>query len=200
MSTKTLEVEIRVQARPETVFSYFTNAEKYRRWKGQDAELDPRPGGLYRVHMGEGATIRGEYHVVEPPRRLIFTRGMGRQQRDSTRLDHRGGQFHPGRREHHWRLRHTGLPDEAYDSHAHGWPQMLGRLSIVAAGAIRMPTHPARADRRRHGRVDGQPVIRISPQGPARRTMYRVPGYSQPTGSLIRRSNRTGCAPRSLLR
>ncbi len=142
MSTKTLEVEIRVQARPETVFSYFTNAEKYRRWKGQDAELDPRPGGLYRVHMGEGATIRGEYHVIEPPRRLIFTWGW----EDSNEIPPGSTtvevSFIPDGESTIVRLRHTGLPDEAYDSHAQGWPQMLGRLSIVAAGGDREPDPP----------------------------------------------------------
>jgi uncharacterized protein YndB with AHSA1/START domain len=37
------ELEVRIQARPETVFEFFVDPEKMRRWKGTEAELDPRP-------------------------------------------------------------------------------------------------------------------------------------------------------------
>ena len=41
------ELEVRIQARPETVFEFFVDPEKMRRWKGTEAELDPRPGGTW---------------------------------------------------------------------------------------------------------------------------------------------------------
>ena len=38
--TGRIEREIRVEARPETVFAFFTDPEKYVRWKGRHAQLD----------------------------------------------------------------------------------------------------------------------------------------------------------------
>ena len=39
-----LEKEVRIEARPETVFPFFTDPAKMTRWKGRSAVLDPRPG------------------------------------------------------------------------------------------------------------------------------------------------------------
>ncbi|HEU4832060.1 MAG TPA: SRPBCC family protein [Actinomycetota bacterium] len=70
------ELEVRIQARPETVFEFFVDPEKMRRWKGTEAELDPRPGGTYRVGgIAGGATVVGEFVEIDPPRRLVFTWG-----------------------------------------------------------------------------------------------------------------------------
>ena len=59
-----IELRRRIAASPETVFSYFVDAERYRLWQGVDAELDPRPGGLFRVtttghsrHVARGSYI-----------------------------------------------------------------------------------------------------------------------------------------------
>ena len=44
-----VEHEIRVAARPETVFAYFTDPAKMVQWMGAEATLDPRPGGICRI-------------------------------------------------------------------------------------------------------------------------------------------------------
>ena len=38
------ETEVRVEARPETVFRFFTDPVRMMQWKGVDAALDPRRG------------------------------------------------------------------------------------------------------------------------------------------------------------
>lgn len=43
--------------------------------QGVKAELDPRPGGVYRVWMDADTVARGEYVEVESPRRVVFTWG-----------------------------------------------------------------------------------------------------------------------------
>jgi uncharacterized protein YndB with AHSA1/START domain len=58
------------------VFAFFTDAELYPRWMGREATLDPRPGGIYRCVVHDTATVLGEYVVVEPPRRVVFTWGL----------------------------------------------------------------------------------------------------------------------------
>jgi uncharacterized protein YndB with AHSA1/START domain len=133
--TRTVTVETRVQASPATVFSYFTDPVKYRRWKGLDAELDPRPGGRYRVRMNSQRTVLGEYVVVEPPSRLVFTwgwEGDGDLPPGSSTVEIT---LIPDGDDTLVRLRHTGLPtQESRTLHAAGWDHYLGRLARAAAG------------------------------------------------------------------
>src|SRR5205085_2366387 len=44
--------------------------------KGTTAQLDARPGGLYRVLMPSGDRVRGKYVAPEPPHRVVFTWGF----------------------------------------------------------------------------------------------------------------------------
>src|SRR6266487_675421 len=70
-----VELEVRLEAAPKDVFPYFVEQERYVRWQGIRAELDPRPGGVFRVWMDERTVAKGEYVVVEPPERVVFTWG-----------------------------------------------------------------------------------------------------------------------------
>ena len=45
------------------------------RWKGVSADLDPRPGGVYRVDMNGRDVAKGEYLEVVPHSRVVFTWG-----------------------------------------------------------------------------------------------------------------------------
>src|SRR3954469_24037444 len=47
--TSVVEHELRVAARPETVFAYFTDPARMVQWMGAEATLDPRPGGVCRI-------------------------------------------------------------------------------------------------------------------------------------------------------
>ncbi len=68
--------ELRIEARPETVFAFFTDPDKMTRWKGDSAQLDARPGGVYRVQIGQ-AVVVGEFVELDPPTAWC-SRGDGR--------------------------------------------------------------------------------------------------------------------------
>ena len=70
-----VDIEVRIRARPETVFAYFTDPELYVRWQGASTRLDPRPGGIYEVSMDDGSVASGRFIAVEPPDRVVFTWG-----------------------------------------------------------------------------------------------------------------------------
>jgi uncharacterized protein YndB with AHSA1/START domain len=139
-----VEVERRIAAPPEVVFSYFTDPERYRLWQGVDAELDPRPGGVFRIHM-TGRTsmvVSGAYVDVEPPTRVSFTWGW----EPSDALDVAQRAVGPGSSTVEvvlvpdgdgtvLRLRHTGLPTEAaFNFHSSGWELTIDRLERTASG------------------------------------------------------------------
>jgi uncharacterized protein YndB with AHSA1/START domain len=132
-----IELERRIAAPPETVFAYFTDAERYRLWQGIEAELDPRPGGLFRVTMNDiGHVARGLFLEVEPPTRLVFSWGWegidGLLPGESTVEV----QLVPDGDSTLLRLRHSGLPSEsACQIHAYGWG--VGLDSLVEAAHAR---------------------------------------------------------------
>jgi uncharacterized protein YndB with AHSA1/START domain len=130
-----LEVETRIQARRETIFAFFTDPVLYRRWMGDRAELDPRPGGVYRIHVPGGRVAEGQFVALEPPRRIVFTWGwVGSDEvpPGSTTVDIdllQDGDVTVVR------LGHSGLPSDASrEQHVLGWRHYLGRLAVASAG------------------------------------------------------------------
>jgi uncharacterized protein YndB with AHSA1/START domain len=136
-----VEREVRIAARPETVFDFLVDPEKQILWMGRRAELDPRPGGTYRVEINDQATARGEYVEVVPPSRVLFTFGWEGQQAGegehgvppgSSRVE---VTLEPDGDGTLVRLRHFGLPEQAREMHGQGWELYLGRLAVAATGA-----------------------------------------------------------------
>ena len=71
--TETLDREITICARRETVFAYFTDSDRFARWWGEGSRIDPRAGGEVLIHYPNGITAKGEVVEIEPPRRIVFT-------------------------------------------------------------------------------------------------------------------------------
>jgi uncharacterized protein YndB with AHSA1/START domain len=129
--------EVRIQARPETIFPFLTEPELMVRWMGTSAEADPRPGGIYRVDIDSDRYIAsGEFVEVSPPNRVVFTWGW-----ESEESIVRPGSstvevtLTPDGDHTIVRLVHSGLPsDESAGAHAAGWEHYLPRLEIAVAG------------------------------------------------------------------
>jgi uncharacterized protein YndB with AHSA1/START domain len=136
-----VEREVRIAARPETVFDFLVDPEKQILWMGRRAELDPRPGGIYLVEINDQATARGEYVEVVPPSRVLFTFGWEGQQAGEGEHGVPSGSsrvevtLEPDGDGTLVRLRHFGLPEEAREMHGQGWELYLGRLAVAATGA-----------------------------------------------------------------
>src|SRR6266480_7582206 len=74
-AAEVVQLEIRIDAAPSTVFAFLIDPAKMVRWMGTEATLDPRPGGLYRVNVTGRERVRGEVVELVPDRRLVFTWG-----------------------------------------------------------------------------------------------------------------------------
>lgn len=130
-----LEVTMHIAAQPETVFPYFTDPARYAEWMGNQATLEPVPGGSYRVTIRDGVEAVGKFLEVDPPRRVVFTWGWTDHHavppgssRVVVTLDEEDG----GTR---LVLRHHDLPtDEQLDHHRKGWEMYLDRLGIRIRG------------------------------------------------------------------
>jgi len=140
----TIHLERRIAAPPETVFAYFTDPDRYRQWQGTEAELDPRPGGTFRVRMTglSGHVASGVFEEVEPPTRVLFTWGWEAGEalsEDQTSIAPGASRVEvvlvPDGEGTILRLRHSGLPSESSCRlHDWGWDFSLDRLAVVTTG------------------------------------------------------------------
>src|SRR3954471_4490761 len=132
--------ETHIPAPPAAVFALLTDPEKILGWMGTEAEVEPRPGGLYLVNVTGARFARGSFREVVPVHRLAYSFGWDGsevvppgsslveidlvEQPDGTLL----------------RLTHTGLPNaEQCAGHAEGWVHYLERFvgSLRASSASR---------------------------------------------------------------
>ena len=127
---------IRIAARPETVFAFFTDPAKMCLWKGTAAELDPRPGGLYRVNATGRDIARGEYVEIVPHTRIVFTWGweQGGNQLVPPGLSTVEITLRPDGDGTVLQLTHRDLPEGQRARHDEGWAHYLARLEAAAAG------------------------------------------------------------------
>jgi uncharacterized protein YndB with AHSA1/START domain len=130
-----VEVRVRLDAPPEEVFPYLVEPDRYVRWQGVKADLDPRPGGVFRVWMDADSVARGEYVAVEPPNRVVFTWGWEGNPDippGSTTVELT---LEPDGDATILLLRQTGLPDGASAAmHEEGWTLFIGKLATAVRG------------------------------------------------------------------
>jgi uncharacterized protein YndB with AHSA1/START domain len=158
--TSVIEHELRVAARPKTVFAFFTDPAKMVQWMGAEATLDPRPGGICRIAfqptraqveslgtdlLGEqgaepigadaAAVMSGRYVEVDPYRRIELTWGWEQEllavPPQSTIVE---VSFVPDGEGTMVRFTHRQIPPATVAYHRAGWEHYLGRLAIAAAG------------------------------------------------------------------
>jgi uncharacterized protein YndB with AHSA1/START domain len=67
--------EIMIDASPETIWPFLTDPARHVEWLGTEADLDPRPGGTYRVLVGGEHPGVGEYIEVVTNEKVVFTFG-----------------------------------------------------------------------------------------------------------------------------
>lgn len=134
--TKAVEREIKVNAKPETVFAYFVDPAKLRKWMTIGGTSEIRQGADFRYEMTSENTASGKYVEISPPNRLVMTWGWegadaitppGSSTVEITLTPDGAGTL--------VRLVHRGLPnEESATSHGHGWQHYLERLGIAASG------------------------------------------------------------------
>jgi uncharacterized protein YndB with AHSA1/START domain len=138
-SNDALEMVREIRATPEQVFRALTDPQELMKWWGAKgmltrAHVNLRPGGEYRFEFlspeGEAAWVKGQYQVVEPPRRIVKTWFNSKFPDLRNTVEFHLEPFAGGTR---LTLIHSGLSDrpEAFEDYEKGWPDVLGRLGKV---------------------------------------------------------------------
>ena len=125
-----------IAASPATVFSFFTDIERWTSWQGVDGEIDPRPGGAFRVRMPGAQVASGHFVEIVPEQKVVFTWGW---EGDNSPLPPGSTtvivELEPDGVGTLVRLTHARLvvPPVA-ELHRQGWERYLERLRIRAEG------------------------------------------------------------------
>jgi len=132
---RTIERTLRIEAPPEVVFGFLTDPDRMSQWMGIGAELDPRPGGIFRCAMvHRGIFACGKFVEVDRPHRVVLTWGWQGSDRlvppGSTRVEFTLRRDREGTV---LTLRHSGIPIGHDAFHTFGWTFYLGRLAEVSA-------------------------------------------------------------------
>jgi uncharacterized protein YndB with AHSA1/START domain len=141
---RVLRIERTFDAPVERVFEAWTSEEVLRRWlhgmPGWDtptAEVDLRVGGRIRIVMrdpsgGAESGATGEYRVVEPPHRLVFT-WIWDDQPDQPQLVELEFSERDGRTT--VLMTNSGIPTDArWESQQRGWNVCFDNLDRLLAG------------------------------------------------------------------
>ena len=135
--------EIMIDATPETIWPFLTEPGKHVEWDGTVAEIDPRPGGIYRVLVAGQFQSAGEYVEVVEHEKVVFTFGWEQEGNPitpgSTTVEI---SLHPEGDKTRVRLVHSGLPEDAVSDHGTGWEHYLSRLATAATGGDPGPDQP----------------------------------------------------------
>lgn len=131
-----IERETRIAASRNVVFDYLVDPARIVRWMGDEATVEQRPGGMFRIAYRSGDIARGEVIEVSAPERFVVSWGWEAE----------GDPTPPGASKVEFelaedgdgtvvRVRHSGLGPDARDGHAEGWDWFLPRLeAAVGAG------------------------------------------------------------------
>jgi uncharacterized protein YndB with AHSA1/START domain len=123
-----------IAASPATVYGYLTQSDKWARWQGIAATIEPTVGGLFAMAMPNGLRARGQIVDLVPNRRVVFTWGW---------IDHPG--LPPGSSTVTidltqddfgtlLTLTHSELPADEIPIHVMGWEHYVPRLAAAAEG------------------------------------------------------------------
>lgn len=124
---------VRIDASAAEVFPYLIDPDLMIRWMGDWADLQPKAGGVLAIDIN-GIPIRGEYLVVEPPHRVVFSWGAAGSDAlapGSTTVEI---VLRPDGAGTVLELVHRDLPPEELAQHGIGWGHFLDRLVVAASG------------------------------------------------------------------
>lgn len=126
-----VEIQIEIAARPETVFSFLSDPERFRRWMGAESEIAPGLGGMVTVGGPGGPPARGRILEWVPDKRVAFSWSHDGAAELESRVTI---ELAPSSRGTLVTLTHAGLPSQdARNEHETGWRFLLAALSAQSS-------------------------------------------------------------------
>ncbi len=131
-----LDRTVAIEARPETVFRFFTDSARWAGWWGAGSTIDARPGGKVYIRYPNGVEALGEVLDVLAPERIVFTFGYASGDPippGSSRITIRLEPYEAATRLH---LRHEFTEASPRDQHVQGWRFQLSMFGNLVANEV----------------------------------------------------------------
>ncbi len=113
---------ISIEAEPEDVYACLTNPFTIELWSDMPAKMEAKEGTEFEMFEGD---IAGKILELEPGRKVVQQWYFGDQEEPSIVTF----KIHPDKAKVSLELRHTNIPDEAYEEIKEGWEKyFLGRI------------------------------------------------------------------------
>lgn len=129
-----LQRTVVIKARPETVFRYFTDSERWAAWWGAGSTIDARPGGkVYIRHQGGAIESMGEVVEVSAPARIVFTYGFASGKPIPPGSSRVTIWLEPDVEGTRLRLEHDFPEADVRDEHVQGWRFQLSLFANAVA-------------------------------------------------------------------
>jgi uncharacterized protein YndB with AHSA1/START domain len=132
------------------VWRALTEPGLIRIWSGQEAEIDARQGGMYRIGKRSGTAREAHIDVFEVNRRLrlIYLNGKNSPPSDSAAVDDFILDTRRGEGKTSLRLLGSGIPetpewDRSYTAIRMGWERFMGRIKVTLESPP-VPKKPAK--------------------------------------------------------
>jgi uncharacterized protein YndB with AHSA1/START domain len=140
-------VEVDVPA--ARVWRALTDPRLIRIWSGQESEIDPREGGMYRIGKRDSGAREAHIDIFDTNRRLrlIYLNGRDSPPSDSAAVDDFILDTRRGEGKTSLRLLGSGIPDapawdQIYVKVRMGWERYLARIKVTLESPPR-PKKPA---------------------------------------------------------
>lgn len=105
-----------LNAEPKDVYNALTNKKMLEIWTGEDAVMEPVPGTEFSLFEGSISGVNLEF---EENKKIVQQWFFGEQTEDSIVTI----KLHPDKKGTSVELRHTNIPDEAFDNISEGWEE-----------------------------------------------------------------------------
>ncbi|MBN2637576.1 MAG: SRPBCC domain-containing protein [Bacteroidales bacterium] len=113
---------ITIDAEPEDVYACLTNSFTIELWSDMKAQVEAAPDTEFEIFDG---SIAGKMLELVPDKKVVQEWYFGDQEEKSVVTFI----IHPDKQKVSLELRHTNIPDEAYDEIIEGWEEYyLGRI------------------------------------------------------------------------
>ncbi len=122
-----------IRAKPETVFNFFTDSDRWAKWWGPGSTIDAQPGGKVYIRHPNGIETLGDVVEVHAPDRIVFTYGFATGKPippGSSRVTIR---LEPDAQGTRLNLLHEFADSAVRDEHVQGWRFQLSLFSNAVA-------------------------------------------------------------------
>ena len=131
-----LDRNLVIEAPPDIVFRFFTDAGRWASWWGAGSTIDAKPGGSLLIRYPDGTEVLGEVLELAKPERIVFTYGYA-----SGQMIPPGGSLVTIRlardpRGTRLELRHDFAEAAVRDQHVQGWRYQLSLFGNIVANDL----------------------------------------------------------------